>query len=79
MSITRYIALVDVVCTTNNEEEPYLFVLELDHFIIAPDNFVAFVLGGLEQFWQSKSLACHLIPVIGVDKLVRRHNLVYIS
>lgn len=41
----------------------YLFVLELDNFIIAPNDFISFVLGSFEKFWEREPLSSHLIPV----------------
>lgn len=40
----------------------YLFVLELDDFVVTADYLVTFILRSLEQLWQSKPLARHLVP-----------------
>jgi hypothetical protein len=38
-------------------ESPRLLVLELDHFVVAPDDFVALVLGFLEELGKCEPLA----------------------
>ena len=31
----------------------YLFILELEYFVVAANDLVTFVLGRFEEFWQS--------------------------
>lgn len=51
-------------------ERPGLFVLELDHVVVAADDLVGFVDGGVEEFGQREPLPGHFVAVVGVDELV---------
>ena len=48
----------------------YLFVPELDYTGFVDHDLIPLVFAGLEQLWQSKPLAGHLVPVIRIDKLI---------
>lgn len=51
-------------------ERPGLLVFELDERRVGADYLVGVVCGGGEELGEREPLACHFVPVIGVDELV---------
>lgn len=52
----------------------YLCVSELDQILIVLDNLISLVFARFEQLRQCKPLPGHLIPVVGIHKLVVVHT-----
>ena len=63
----------------NELEGPTLFVLELNQVSIVLDNFVTLIFACVEELRESKPLACHLVPIIGVHELVIVNTVVSLS
>jgi len=47
-----------------------MFVLELNNFVVAAEDLVAFISRGSEELWEGEPLAGHFVAVVSVDELV---------